>query len=210
MATVRNVPEKRYVGMTPASPQRRNFLVAAGGVAVMFTLGGMNASGKQRALLRPPGGQEREVFLARCLKCDRCRSICPTEVIAVGRPEDGLVNVRTPVMNFHLGYCTFCKKCIDVCPTLSLVPFDTETVKIGLATLTEFCIAWHTGGCTLCHQACPYDAILLDPRKRPIVDAGRCNGCGRCENICTALVMHSYPGGTLRGIEVRPLSGGRM
>jgi ferredoxin-type protein NapG len=126
----------------------------------------------------------------------------------VAHVEDGILDTRTPVMKFHLGYCTFCKKCTEVCPTQALVPFDIKTVKIGLAAVTDRCIAWNSGGCVVCQRACPYHAIALDGQNRPIVDSAKCNGCGLCEKVCPALVLRSYIGGTVRGIEVRPISQG--
>jgi ferredoxin-type protein NapG len=187
---------------------RRTFLKATGGAAAMLGLGGVARAMKRTELLRPPGGQDESSFLSKCLKCDRCRSVCPTSVIGVAHLEDGILNARTPVMKFHLGYCTFCNKCVEVCPTAALAPFDRRTVKIGVAAITDRCIAWNSGGCVVCHRACPYHAITLDAQNRPIVDSSKCNGCGLCEKVCPALVLRTYIGGTVRGIEVRPLSAG--
>ena len=192
----------------PARLPRRTFLKAVGGVAAMFVLGGTARSMKRTKLLRPPGGQDEASFISKCLKCDRCRSICPTSVIGMAHVEDGILDARTPLMKFHLGYCTFCNKCIEVCPTRALLPFNIKTVKIGLAAVTDRCIAWISGGCVVCQRVCPYHAISLDGQNRPIVDSAKCNGCGLCEKVCPALVLRSYIGGTVRGIEVRPISQG--
>lgn len=189
----------------PVSFPRRASLAAAGCSAALFALGGAGKLFEQKSLLRPPGGQDEADFTARCLKCDRCRSICPTSAIGVAHVEDGITAVRTPVMKFRLGHCTFCNKCVEVCPTQALKPFDIKTVKIGLATVTDRCIAWNAGGCAVCHKACTYGAITLDRQNRPVVDLAKCNGCGLCEKICPALALKSYGGGTTRGIEVRPI-----
>ncbi|MDR0842978.1 MAG: 4Fe-4S binding protein, partial [Acidobacteriota bacterium] len=82
-------------------------------------------------------------------------------------------------------------------------PFDTETVRIGVAEVNDRCVARNSGGCDLCGEACPYGAITFDDRKRPVVDANRCNGCGVCENVCPALVLRSYLGGKERGIVIK-------
>jgi len=185
--------------------QRRKFLSASAGVVVMLGLGFVGAHSKKQKLLRPPGGQNEDNFIAKCIKCDRCRSVCHTSVIGVASLEDGFMDARTPLMKFHLGYCDFCNKCVEVCPTQALEPFNKQTVKIGIATLTDTCIALNYGGCTLCFESCEYKAISLDEQKRPIVDADKCNGCGVCEKICPALILRSYIGGKMRGIEVRPI-----
>lgn len=185
--------------------QRRKFLSASAGIVVMLGLGFVGVKSKKKKLLRPPGGQDEDSFMSRCIKCDRCRSVCPTSVIGVAPIEDGFSDARTPIMKFHLGYCDFCNKCVEVCPTQALEPFDKQTVKIGIATLTDTCIALNYGECRLCFEACEYKAISLDAQKRPMIDADKCNGCGVCEKICPSLVLRSYAGGKMRGIEVRPI-----
>ncbi len=191
----------------PAGFSRRAFIVATGGIAAMLGLGAAGKVMKRQNLLRPPGGQDETSFIAKCLECDRCRSICPTTVIGVAHVEDGMVNARTPVMKFHIGHCTFCGKCVQVCPTQALEPFDIKTVRIGLAIVhQDRCIAWSVGGCTVCESACPYHAITRDGQGRPVVDSAKCNGCGLCETICPALVLRSYMGGAVRGIEVSPVA----
>ena len=45
-------------------------------------------------------------------------------------------------------------------------------------------------------------------RKIIEIDREKCNGCGKCEQICPANVYQAYRGGRLRGIVVRPLSAG--
>jgi ferredoxin-type protein NapG len=185
---------------------RREFISAGVGVALMVGLGTVGKAKEHQALLRPPGGQDENLFLAKCIKCDRCRSVCHTSAIGIASIEEGFLQARTPLMKFHIGSCDFCNKCVEVCPTGALEPFDKQTVKIGVAVLTNVCIALNLGACTLCYNACPYKAITLDEDNRPLIDPTKCNGCGVCENICPALVLRSYVGGKTRGIEVRPIS----
>jgi ferredoxin/coenzyme F420-reducing hydrogenase delta subunit len=63
-------------------------------------------------------------------------------------------------------------------------------------------------GCTRCYKDCPYDAIMMVPRRdgvryktQAVVDPGRCVGCGICVGACDT-------GGILLGGEsVRVLTG---
>jgi len=181
---------------------RRDFITAAGGIASLIAAGCITRFALGDELIRPPGANNEKSFLARCIRCDRCRGICPTSVIGIG---DGFAAARTPVMNFRLGYCDFCGKCAEVCPTKALSPFDKQSVRIGLAEITDRCIAWNSSGCAICVEQCPYKAIVFDGQQRPLVDAAKCNGCGVCENVCPALILRSYPGGTTRGIVVRSM-----
>jgi ferredoxin-type protein NapG len=201
---------------------RRGFVYATGSVVGLASIGAFaKLISPEAQLLRPPGGQDEDNFIALCTRCDRCRSACPTQVIAPARLEDGLVAVRTPKMNFKLGWCNFCGKCADVCPSGALpvseadyfefagLPdkefFETTSV-VGIAAVNkERCIAWvGPSGCTICSEKCPYEAISLDGQRRPQVDLELCNGCGVCENLCPSSRLHSYQGGQTRGIEVIP------
>ena len=186
--------------------QRREVVACAGGLAGMLALGAAGAALKSgKPLIQPPGGQDENSFLSLCIKCDRCRSACPEGVIGVSTIFDGLVSMRTPVMDFRKGYCDFCKKCIDVCPTAALKPFAGRTVKIGVAELTESCIALRTGGCTKCFDACPEFAIRLNAQNVPIIDRQACTGCGLCVKVCPANVLQSYKGGRERGVVIKPV-----
>jgi len=195
------VLEKLTTHIFPPNLTRRDFLTSVGGIASLVALGSIARFVSGDELLRPPGAPDEKSFLACCIRCDRCRSICPTSVIGIG---EGFTAARTPVMNFRIGYCDFCGKCVEVCPTQALRPFDKKTVRIGLAEITDRCIAWNSGGCTICVEQCPWQAIVFDGRRRPVIDAAKCNGCGVCENVCPALILRSYLGGTARGIIVHP------
>lgn len=187
---------------------RRSFLKHTGVACIFFLgLGGAGTLVQGKELLRPPGGQKESSLLSKCIRCDRCRSICPTSVISLAKINDGLLQSRTPTLNFHQGYCDFCNKCVEVCPTGALEPFDRDTVKLGQAVIQkDICIAWHTGTCTICAEKCPYEAIELDEFNRPIVLEEKCNGCGVCEYECPALILRAYIGGNVRGIVVTPPS----
>lgn len=190
----------------PSGPQipRRSLLAAGAGAAGLLALGFAAPKTARSTPLRPPGARPEAAFLSRCLRCDRCRSICHTDAIGVAAWEDGLATLRTPVMDFRHGWCDLCGRCADVCPTGAILPFEKKTVKLGVAELTESCIALRTGACTKCHEACPHEAITLDARRRPVIDPEKCNGCGKCELICPSFIFQSMRGQHERGIIVRP------
>lgn len=186
------------------SISRRELVAGGVGLAALFAVGGATrAVAGEGACLRPPGAQDEEHFLATCIKCNRCETACPQMCIRSGLAEDGLINWRTPIMNFHRGICDFCGKCEVVCPTGSIAGIDEETSCIGIAVVDEErCIAFQQRGCQVCADACIYGAITLDDHGRPVVDAQACNGCGRCEYKCPSASYLTYAGGKLRGINV--------
>ena len=120
-------------------------------------------------------------------------------------------------MNFRLGWCNFCEDteggrplCVSVCPTGALaIPTDAtpkDDVVIGIAQITrDWCLAWQNHNCRVCVDECPYDALKFDASTRPVLVADRCNGCGRCENVCISMTSASVaPDATDRAIVVKP------
>lgn len=142
-----------------------------------------------RPLVRPPGAAREKDFLALCIKCDRCTSACPLHAIGPASITDGFVQMRTPRMDFHHGWCNFCMKCTEACPTGALEPlaepgpFDRPKA-IGTAEITKNCIALRSGGCTKCYEACNEGAITLNDDNVPVVDPELCTGCGLCMDLC--------------------------
>jgi ferredoxin-type protein NapG len=184
---------------------RRDFIVAGVSAAALAACGSTAAYAGvgTSSLVRPVGGQDEAAFLAGCLRCDRCRSVCPENVIDLAHVEEGFFEMRTPKMNFHLGACTFCNKCVEVCPTGVLHPIDPADDKLGIAEIKPAqCVAYRNpGSCSKCADVCPYDACHIQGGY-PVIDDGACNGCGTCVRDCPALVLTAVDSTGERGVEV--------
>jgi ferredoxin-type protein NapG len=158
-------------------------------------------------ILRPPGALPEDGFLAHCIKCSRCISVCPLEALSPVLITESVLAAGTPKLDFRTGYCDLCMNCVEVCPTPALEPVDKESVRLGVAEIyRDECIAWVWRGCTRCYDVCPLRAISIDDLKRPTVDAVLCNGCGLCENVCPSGTFRSYSGTEHKAIVVVPLA----
>lgn len=191
---------------------RREFITGTCAAVGLIALGGgARAFAADGQLLRPPGGQDEASLRALCVKCDRCRSVCPTHCVTTANVGDGFLDARTPKLDFHRGYCDFCNRCIEACPTGALRAFDPYADKIGIARVDQAkCIAYTRGKCDVCRDSCPFDALHFDESGRPFIDEAVCNGCGVCVMTCNANVNRAFDGGFERAIEVRPVVSGEV
>jgi Fe-S-cluster-containing dehydrogenase component/formate-dependent nitrite reductase membrane component NrfD len=109
----------------------------------------------------------------RCIGCHACTVACKDEHnVAVGVFRTWVKYIEKgafPDVSRHFGVmrCNHCEQapCIEICPTSALFKRDNGIVDFD----SSRCI-----GCKSCMQACPYDALYIDPNTST---AAKCNFC---------------------------------
>ncbi|MCP3902216.1 MAG: 4Fe-4S dicluster domain-containing protein [Planctomycetes bacterium] len=173
---------------------RRGALAIVGGAAA----GGAAAAWHRRSTtaatpsaLRPPGAAGERAFLAACIRCGLCVEACPFDTLHLADVDAGIA-AGAPVVDARQTPCFLCQghdepQCIRVCPTEALRPVeDLTSIRMGIARVDpDRCLVFNQTVCRSCWHACPFpnDAIRLDERLRPVVEAS-CVGCGLCEHAC--------------------------
>lgn len=201
----------------PAVPRRRWLFAAIGGLlAYPFVRFSGAASGKSASpmAIRPPGSVAEKEFLERCIKCDQCINVCPTNVLQpASLAQSGIEGFWTPVMDFGTGFCQLnCTLCSEVCPT-GAIQKTTLAQKLGLQEHQEAgpislgtaffdrgrCLPWAMETpCVVCEEVCPVSPKAIgtyneeitrwDGKKvmlnKPYMRPELCIGCGICEHEC--------------------------
>ena len=115
----------------------------------------------------------------KCIGCHACTVACKSEHdVAIGVNRTHVKYIETgeyPNSNreFSVHRCNHCEDapCTKICPTTALFTRSDGIVDFD----DDRCI-----GCKACMQACPYDALYIDPDKGT---AAKCNYCAhRLEN----------------------------
>jgi len=188
---------------------RRSFLVGGASAVALLAFGGATIwLGKGNGLLRPPGAADDSLLYGRCIRCERCTMVCPLHAVKSAKVEQGILNVRTPTMDFRAGYCDFCSghpKCAESCPTECFTSFDPNKDKLGMAVVdtTECLLYSGSSECSKrCIDACNYGALYLDANNLLRVDDEKCNGCGACEFFCPSASYLGFRGSQNRGINI--------
>jgi ferredoxin len=102
-----------------------------------------------------------------------------------------------PLVRYEKKYCLEdCNACTQVCPSGALQALDLKqkrTYAIGeaLVDLSLCVLALERMDCDACMRSCAFEAVRIhwDEDRYiayPVVDRGRCNGCGACEVACPA------------------------
>jgi len=209
------LPDLKRELSAPAVPARRAVI---GGLLGAAFYGFGRASGAsdrnyQKKVIRPPGSVEEKEFLERCIKCDQCIRVCPTNVLQPAFLEAGIEGIWTPILNMKLGYCELnCTLCGQACPTgaIQRITIDEKTgigasaekgpVRLGTAFYDHGrCLPWSMETpCVVCEEVCPTSPKAIYSRevtitrrdgkpitlRRPYVDPALCIGCGICEHEC--------------------------
>ena len=174
----------------------------------------VNKRGFNAKAIRPPGSVAEAEFLERCIKCDQCINVCPTNVLQPATlTQSGLEGLWTPVMDFSVGFCQLnCTLCSEVCPTgaiqktslerkLGLGAYSNEgPIRLGTAFFNQGrCLPWAMQTpCVVCEEVCPvtpkaigaYEETITrwDGQqvvlKKPYMRPELCIGCGICQREC--------------------------
>jgi polyferredoxin len=204
----------------PAVPRRRWVFAGIAGVLAYPFLRlskAVNHRGFDKDAIRPPGSVAEAEFLERCIKCDQCINVCPTNVLQPSTlSQGGLEGLWTPVMDFAVGFCQLnCTLCSEVCPTGAIQKISIEEklgvgkhedegpISLGTAFFDQGrCLPWSMETpCVVCEEVCPvtpkaigtYEVEITrwDGMKvtlnKPYMRPELCIGCGICEHECPVL-----------------------
>ncbi len=208
------LPSDRDAVPAPDVQRRRLLGGLAAGLLIhpVLRAGGMGRGRPDPRRIRPPGSRPEPEFLERCVKCEECVRVCPTNGLQPALLEAGVEGVWTPVFDMRIGYCERnCVLCGQVCPTGAIRPISIEEklglgeyegrpIRIGTAFFDRGrCLPWAMDTpCVVCEEVCPVSPKAIFTRevevrtrsgavvrlKRPYMDPGRCIGCGICEHSC--------------------------
>ncbi|HWP45877.1 MAG TPA: 4Fe-4S dicluster domain-containing protein [Candidatus Limnocylindrales bacterium] len=165
-------------------------------------------------MIRPPGSVAEPEFLKKCIKCDQCINMCPTNVLQPATlKEGGFETLWTPVMNFNIGHCQLnCTLCSEVCPTGAIRKI-TVAEKLGKGEYTQKgpivlgtafinttrCLPWANQiPCVVCEEVCPVSPKAIQTideevkdvfgkrviLNKPFIVPDLCIGCGICQHEC--------------------------
>ncbi len=184
------------------------------GVPLLRTNGLVSDENFSPDMIRPPGSVAEPEFLERCIKCEQCINVCPTNVLQPATlKEGGIEALWTPVMNFNIAHCQFkCTLCSEVCPTgairqisvtekLGEGPYaEHGPVRLGTAFVdTSRCLVWANQiPCVVCEEVCPVAPKAIQTideeakdvfgkmvvLHKPFIVPDLCIGCGICQAEC--------------------------
>lgn len=131
-----------------------------------------------------PSGQEDQRFgflidNRKCIGCHACSTACKSEnEVPLGVNRTWVKSVETGLFpnvtrHFQVTRCNHCENppCVSICPVTAMYQRDDGIVEFD----GDVCI-----GCKACIQACPYDAVHVDPSTGT---AAKCHYCAHRTDI---------------------------
>ncbi|MDI6782761.1 MAG: 4Fe-4S binding protein [bacterium] len=185
---------------------RRGFIYVTTGSIIAIPALKLNTATQNVQLtpIRPPGINNEEMFLDKCVRCAECMKVCPTNGLQPTLLQSGWQGVWSPQLVPRIGYCEFeCTLCSQVCPSGAIERIPLEKKKktiIGTAYIDKSkCIPYiQPTSCLVCEEMCPVPTKAIEfipvtvrfknipPKKvlQPYVVKEKCIGCGICETKC--------------------------
>jgi polyferredoxin len=183
-------PETRSTVEGPQLQRRKLVTSIGAGAALLPVLRSTTIfkAEQNSRLVRPPGSLDEANFLARCIRCDACMKVCPTNALHPTLTEAGLEGIWTPVLVPRVGYCEpSCVLCGQVCPTGAIWEItqaekawlpatakqDAKPVRLGTAFYDRGrCLPWAMATeCIVCEEWCPTSPKAIYLRPAEMVDA---------------------------------------
>ena len=118
----------------------------------------------------------------RCTGCLSCVIVCSERHTGMSAPSRARIQVLVDPLGSEIAahYCRQCVNapCAAACPE-EAIEYDEE-LRAWLVD-DDLCT-----GCGLCIEACPFEAIRLDPYTNLAIKCDLCEGAMRCVEICPA------------------------
>ena len=119
-----------------------------------------------------------------CSRCRMCELICAFHHYAVGNPSRSRIRVVSLGKGVDIPVtCLNCEDapCMAICPTGAMHRPDPD----GMVMVNpDLCI-----GCSMCVNACPIGAVILDPGEGTASKCDLCGGDPQCVKYCPAEVL---------------------
>lgn len=158
------------------------------GVSLLFLLLGAIADDRQRRVRRMLVPIELPLLHSinddRCIGCEACVDVCPTEVLE-------LVDHKARVVRFS--DCVQCEQCANACPTTALVMYREGSVPQTL-TVPELDDNFMTG--------VPNQYLIGEVAGKPLVKNAANLGRAVIENIARDLASKPRPGGDVLDVAI--------